>query len=212
MVVKSAEEDPLERGIDAIVVPGLNKNGILLQWHPVVDNDLIEYLVYRKANDSTGSQFPLLATVGEKFEQIDTFFVDSTAQENVRYYYYVIAHDEADQFGERSRKDDYKLIKMSAPNSPSPTDTTFSGIFKWTFPVTIPADFIFRLEVDFAGNFRPFKIKTHSTTNYSREQSWSLSDLGIDPLPPGVYRWRIDNIGGDSRSGSESDWLRFSVQ
>ena len=76
----------------------------------------------------------------------DTFYVDNNVlDDGGRYYYYVTAVDEADQEGERSDIENYRLDEMATLNSPSLTDTTFSGEFIWDFPTIIPNEFIFRL-------------------------------------------------------------------
>ncbi|NIT61063.1 MAG: hypothetical protein GWN00_34130, partial [Aliifodinibius sp.] len=80
----------METGIDAenSENPNLNQNGIFLHWHPVNDDDLEAYDIYRKALDSTGTFNPIGVI------RDDTTFLDMQVSTDTIYYYYVIARDE----------------------------------------------------------------------------------------------------------------------
>jgi len=211
MVEKSAENAVIERGIDAIAFTGLlTQNSIYIQWHSEDDEDLTVYDIYR-SQDSVGT-FPLLTSVVKQFGEIDTSYIDKNVAENVRYYYYVIARDAEDQEGPRSTKVNYKLGEMAVLNSPSPSDTNYTGVFSWDFPSFGPDEFIFRLERDIAGNFVHEYMNQLNRIDYNPHQEWNFTSLGLGNLLPGRYRWRIDIIGADDNEGSESFWLGFQVQ
>jgi hypothetical protein len=211
IVEKSAEDAIVEKGIDAIAFPGLlTQNSISLQWYSEDDEDLTSFDIYR-SQDSVGT-FPLLTSIVKQFGKIDTFYVDKNVAQNVRYYYYVIARDAADQESPRSIKVNYKLSEMTVLNSPSESDTSYTGIYSWDFPSIGPDEFIFRLERDIAGNFVHEYINQLNRIDYNPHQEWNFTSLGLGNLAPGIYRWRIDIIGADNNEGSESFWQGFQVQ
>ncbi len=211
LVEKSAEDDSIETGIDAEFVRP-QQNGIILQWHPVGDNDLAAYDIYRSAVDSN-SAFRKIGTVLKSLNNVDTFYVDKSPEifpgpgmPASRYYYYVVARDEEGGVGERSRVDNYKLEEICTLNAPN-DQSMFEGNFDWDFPPIQPDVFIFRLMKDGV----PIYVK-RLQNDYSADP-WSQSELGLDSLESGSYQWRIDIIGADPpNNGSESAWLGFTVQ
>lgn len=213
VVPQSAVDSPVERGIDAASETG--KHAIFLQWYSVKDNDLIAYDIYRSANDSSGN-FPRLASVEKSFGAIDTVFYDESAQNFIRYFYYIRARDEKGQEGPRSIKINYQLVPQ--PDLTFPVNTTVSGefTFQWTFSADFfPDDFVFRLERELSGNnFINYFAKLFSVgSDYTPNQEWTLSRLGLQvPLPSGKYRWRIDVVGVENNQGAESQWQTFFVQ
>ncbi len=215
-VTKSAEDDSVESGIDAIALSD-NRNGIYLEWHPVLDEDLLAYDIFRNAGDSTGS-FPLLASVGKKFGVIDTFFVDTLqVVPGVRYYYYIIARDEAGQVSDRSEKIDYKLVPQPVLGFPVNVQINGDFFFEWDFNAQfVPNSFVFRFWKDFFGNNQNVLTKLFTAgTDYqlSTHQEWNLAKLGLQsPLSTGMYRWRIDALGAEVNQGSESMEAAFSIQ
>jgi hypothetical protein len=210
LATKSAETDAAEMGIDAEFILGSQppRDGIVIQWHPVQDNDLIGYRVYRSISDSLTS-FRLRATVRTRSAgRIDTSFFDTDTNlvAHTRYYYRVSAEDE-DQEGPRSNSADYQLEDVCTLNYPPP----FNSTFQWQWPLNgAPDRFIFRLSRQTAfGTYDSVLVKIES--DYASPPTWSLSRLGIDSLAAGQYRWRIDIIGSEDNNGSESEWLNFSV-
>lgn len=205
LVAKSAEDDSVETGIDAEYVRAAGKNGIFLQWYEVDDNDLAAYRIYRSAVD-TSTAFMLVAQVGKSMGKIDTFYIDSSVEVGIRYYYRVSAMDEEGQEGPRSRAANYKLYEMCSLDAPPP----FDGTFQWRWPTIQPNSFVFRLRRT-SGILSDILIETF-LNNYSQNQEWSLEDLELGTLAPGEYQWRIDIIGTEPNHGSETDWLSFVVQ
>lgn len=206
LVAKSAEGDSVEAGIDAVYVPATLANGIFLQWHQVDDNDLAAYRIYRSTVD-TSTALTLIGAVVKSVGKIDTSYIDSNVEVGRRYYYRVSAIDEAGQEGPRSKAAHYKLWEMCSLDAPPPFDSTF----QWTWPVNQPHSFVFRLRsVIGSGIYVNVKIGTFMNT-YNPNQQWSLGDLGLNPLEPGLYEWRIDIIGSEPNHGSESEWRSFPV-
>lgn len=211
LVSKSPENEAVETGIDAeyILGPPPPRNGIIIQWHPVQDDDLAGYRVYRSAVDSL-TAFNLIATVRtQSAGKIDTsyFDTDTNVVAHARYYYRISAED-AEQEGPKSNAADYQLEEVCIPNFPPP----FSSIFKWQSPTIHTGSFIFRLaKRQGLEGYKSFWI-TELHDEYTPSPEKSLSELGLDSLGSGQYRWRIDVLGLENNNGSESAWLDFSVQ
>lgn len=216
-VEKSPDSAAVETGIDAEEPPGVlpdpNKNAIFLQWHPVEHEGLQSYDVYRRAIDSTGN-FLKIAEVLQAFGSRDTTYMDTSAQLQTLYYYYIVARDERGEEGERSKTEHYTLLPKPRVNIPV-GNTLFSGFFDWTFQNSyVPQFFIFRLERQVAGNeYTPVQLKLLELNNIVPDQRWTAQELGLSPLAPGNYRWRIDiRVLRDNRQGAESEWGLFQVQ
>ncbi len=221
LVAKTAEDSTLEKGIDAIAIVGANnqviQNAILIEWHPLPDDDLVAYEIYRKMGDSTGT-FNKIAEVRKEFERLDTVFVDTEVSVSRYYFYYVRARDELGQQGPPSEKVGYMLLPWPDLESPINNDV-FQGQFVWNFDENfVPARFVFRLERQI-GQSTYVNIFTKLITliaDYSPHQEWNLAKLetyGLQtPLPTGTYRWRIDVMGSGDYQGAESNWAIFRVQ
>jgi hypothetical protein len=210
LVSKSPEDEAVETGIDAeyILGPPPPRNGIIIQWHPVKDDDLAGYRVYRSTSDSSAA-FALIATVRTHSipGRIDTSYFDQSTIAGTRYYYRISAED-ADQQGPRSNAADYKLENVCILHFPPPP----SGAFEWEWPINQqPDSFIFRLSRrTLLGTYDALLIKKFS--DYSPTPNWTLPELGLDSLEAGQYLWRVDIIGSEDNNGSESDWLPFTIQ
>ena len=220
LVNKSAEDDSLEMGIDAEHIIKTERDGIMLQWHPITDdNDLVAYDVYRSMRDSS-SGFAKLAEVNSPVGNIDTFYFDTSlvvfpqaGAPAPRYYYYVRARDAEDQQGPRSRVDNYRLEEICFLISPNEFTQQFDGNFQWRWPTSQPASFVFRLMKEkFLNIYKVVLVKKFQVDEFSPEPVWSLSDFGLGSLETGKYRWRIDIIGAEENNGSESEWSTFMVQ
>jgi len=212
LVQKSAEDDSVEKGVDAKHIPGSQppRDGIIIEWHPVEDNDLAGYVIRRSiVNDSTA--FGVTSRVRRAAGKIDTFYVDDNVSAGTRYYYRVSAED-AENEGPLSEPANYFLEEMCTLNAPTPT-APFDGNFRWQWPAIQPSQFIFRLLKEIIPN-TPFKLIFVQTfdNDFSPNQEWSLAELGIGALTPGRYQWRVDIIGNEPNSGSESDQINFQVQ
>ena len=214
LVEKLPDTSIVELGIDAEVIdqiPPTNRNGILIQWHPVDDADLIAYDIYREEGDSIGT-FTKIAESALAFGTIDTAYLDTAVQRQTQYFYYVIARDEIEQESDPSKKEWYTILAEPALISPT-RDQAFNGLFEWEFSGLGAQHFIFRLERQLGDNVFPVFIKQFSIEgNVNTNQRWSLADLGISSLDSGTYRWRIDVVTlRDNREGAESNWETFEI-
>ncbi len=221
LVEKTPEDSSLEKGIDAIAIVGANNevitNGIVLEWHPLPDDDIAAYEIFRKERDSTGTFFKI-GEVRKRFERLDTVYIDTSIVTNRFYYYYVQARDEIDQEGPPSEKVGYLILPWPDLITPINNDV-FQGVFQWSFDENfVPSQFVFRLERQI-GQGTYVNIFTKLITliaEYSPNQEWSAEEFatyGLQlPLPTGTYRWRIDVVGSGENEGAESNWATFRVQ
>jgi hypothetical protein len=218
LVAKSPDSAVVETGIDAEDpidrLPDPDKNGILIEWHPLDHKNLRAYDVYRRAIDTTGN-FLKVGEVIQPFGARDTVFLDLEVSLDTIYYYYVVARDEDGLEGDPSEIDHYTLVHKPTLNSPingqSFNGTT--GTFVWSFSGYGAQYFIFRLEKKGVDNaYSLHAVILNEVTDYG-QQVWNLTEIGLNTLDPGQYRWRIDvRILRDDRKGSESGWEEFQVQ
>jgi hypothetical protein len=152
---------------------------------------------------------------------IDTSFIDKTVSLNQRYYYFIRAFDDLEQYGEPSDTMRYELIDVPILSYPIYNiGNITSPTFRWSFTNSFdPHLFVFRLEK--IENELYINIHTklcERITDYKTEQEWDLPKLQFSSiLTSGIYRWRIDSIGSESgdtylSSGSESAWVIFIIE
>jgi len=217
IVFKNSDTSVVERGIDALYdASSPDNNYIYLEWYRNPENRLAGYEIYRST--TANRNFLAIARVTTRNRLgIDTVFIDKSVSLNQRYYYFVRAFDDLDQYGEPSDTTEYELIEipvLSYPvynigNIPSP-------IFRWSFANSInPHFFVFRLEK----NQNELYVNIHTKlceriTDYKTDQEWDLQKLHyVSTLTAGTYRWRIDSIGSErDRIGSESTWFIFVIE
>ena len=217
LVAKAADSAAVERGIDAEEPPPgqelPERNAIFLHWHPIVNENLASYDVYREQGDSLGD-FDLIARITRQISAPDTFYYDLTASLDTTYYYYVIARNEDDIDSEPSRIEYYTLLPKPTELLVPVDNETFSGVFEWNFSANfVPFPFLMRIERQVGAQdvFAPYTVRALSTTqNVLPNQRWTLAQTGIGTIPTGRYRWRIEVVeDGELRSGAESAWAFF---
>lgn len=211
LVPKTPEGSPVEHGIDAVP----DENGIYLEWYPNVEKNLGGYVIYR--SEEIDRNFVQITKISRAATgTIDTSFVDTTVALNRRYYYFVRAFDDLDQFGEASDTVTYKLWVKPILSSPVGVISNPGTVkFVWDFDANfIPNEFVFRLEKEGAEGFKNFFTKDSLfLDDYSPHQEWDVGKLTISPpLTTGTYRWRIDPLGNEDFCGAESKWMVFVVQ
>ncbi len=208
LVPKTAEDDSLERGIDAVD----GKDAIYLEWYSQENRRLAGYVIYRseKANQDFGE----IGRVEKYYGIIDTTFIDDSVKVGVpyRYYYYVRAYDDLGQFGPPSDTVNYSLVGRPILSPVRPIPSERQPTFVWDFSY-IPHEFIFRLQIKKGENYHYLTKPFRQIVEYEPHQEWQLTDLGYNsPLDTGTsYRWRIDVVGSESSQGAESAWAEFRV-
>lgn len=216
LVAKSSDSSAVEAGIDAIYLDeSPAKNAIFLEWHPNTETTLAGYSIYR--SEFADRNYASLGKITKSFNVIDTTFIDKSVSLNQRYYYFVRAYDDLQQFGEPSDTVSYKLVENPILSSPAGSiGNVTAPLFIWDFNSEfIPHYFVFRVERRETGAFENYCTKLlEMSVDYVAHQEWSLIKLtGIPSIPAGEYRWRIDAIGTEfDTEGAESAWYIFIIQ
>ena len=198
-VAKMSDTSVVERGIDAFYdAASPDKNYIFLEWYRNPENKLAGYDVYRSI-DSVRNFSAIARVTSRNRLGIDTSFIDKTVSLNQRYYYFIRAFDDLEQYGDPSDTLEYELIDVPILSYPIYNiGNIISPTFKWSFTNSIdPHFFVFRLEK--IENELYINIHTklcERITDYKTEQEWDLPKLQFSStLASGTYRWRIDSIG-----------------
>lgn len=220
MVLKEAGFDTLEteRGIDAEPNPLGGPNFIQLMWYRHPEEARLNYFkIYRSENPLGLVNYNLIATTENQQNKLDTLFLDT--QElvlNVRYYYYVTAVNEK---GTESLPSDtvyYTLIEkatqLSLNNNISVISRDPLNFEWWIDSGQNPDTYILRIERNVSQTFNPLAYVTVIRSRYQNPEMFAMSGNWLkNLLPNGDYRWRIDCVGEDLFSGSESDWMYFKI-
>lgn len=194
IIPKSSDEAATESGIDAIP----DGVGIFLHWS-LPKNNLIKWIkIYRKsANDKN---FLFLTSESS----IDTFFVDYEVYHGLLYSYYLIAVNRDRVESLPSDTVYYRLYPK--PNNLNQDDGP-KPVFSWHYSDIPPVGYLLRLE-----NYDSSELVWLSTVGRFYESIVSVTydwdgNAVLDSLSTGVrFRWRVDVLGSDLFSGSESNW------
>jgi len=215
LVPKTAESDTLEKGIDAVYDQANPLvNDIVLEWHPNTEKTLAGYSIYR--SESIDKNYVSVGKITKNFNIIDTTFTDVSVSLDKRYFYFLKAFDELDQYSDPSDTVNYSVRESPVLLEPVGIITNRVPFFSWNFhPNFVPDNFVFRLLIrNVNGIFKNLYTKETSIgDDYSPNQSRDLTEITpFSSLAPGAYKWRIDPIGSEPFQGAESDWMQFTVQ
>jgi len=215
LVSKSDDSVAVEKGIDAIYLDAQpDRNAIFLEWHPNQEKILAGYVIYR--SEFSNRNYVNIARITKEFS-IDTTFIDNSVSLLTRYYYFVRAFDDLDQYGQSSDTVNYSLVDHPVLSSPyGDIGGNQAPMFIWDFnPSFVPHYFVFRLDRKENQVFTSFYIQKLDLemSSYDPHQEWRLNRLtGMDSLTSGEYRWRIDPVGSELNQGAESVWFVFVIQ
>ncbi len=214
--VKSAPTDTIESGIR----PYNDGNGILLEWHPNLEEDISGYKLYR-TSENIENKFALIVDINAfKISGADTFFIDDLVQLNIDYFYYLKAYDQAENKSERSDTIRYHLIKKAEPLKPSGTVNNYTPEFEWYDFTSVTDEYVIRLET-----LSPreviwiSRISKPNYTDFFQKISYNSDGSAVlDSLESGTaYQWCIKSISlVDDRNfdiaGSISNWGYFTIE
>ena len=189
-VLLSTPADTLinEAGIDAIP----EKDAIEINW--LLNPEFHTFQLYRKA--SKDSVFKLLS----EFTQKDSNYVDEDILLNERYYYFLIGIDQQNRKSEPSDTLDYQLVEKAFNLFTSLPQV----IFHWQISNFFYDSYIIKL---FNDNQQLIWMKQIDSPHQPFN---SDSTAKISKLVSGKrYKWRVDIVGTEIHSGSESDWKFF---
>jgi hypothetical protein len=215
LIASSADTSAVESGIDAIYLANSpDQNAIFFEWRPNSENTLAGYEIYRST--FANQNYTSLVRVIENFGVIDTLYIDNSISLNTRYYYFIRAFDEFEQYSDPSDTISYEIIENPVLSSPVGIIGNITApLFIWDFPsLAVPQYFVFRLEVSENEIYRNLYSKlVEISVDYDPHQEWTLTELIPGAaLSPGKYRWRIDSIGSEDNQGAESAWFVFIIQ
>lgn len=215
-VEKSAPTDTIESGIR----PYNDDNGILLEWHPNLEEDISGYKLYRTSKDIE-NKFALIADINAfKISGADTFFIDDLVQLNTDYFYYLKAYDQAENKSDPSDTIRYRLIEKAEPLKPLGTINNHTPEFEWYDFTNVTYEYVIRVE-----SFSPREVVWISRIirrdytgffleiSYNSDGSAILNSLESETM----YQWCIKSISlVDNRNfdigGSISNWGYFTIE
>ncbi|HCK99691.1 MAG TPA: hypothetical protein DHW42_06270 [Candidatus Marinimicrobia bacterium] len=216
-VGKSAPTDTIATGIR----PYNNGNGIILEWHPNLEDDISGYKLY-KAEQDIENRFTLAVDLNAfSVSGADTFFVDDSVKFCIDYYYYLRAYDQAGNKSDPSDTIQYAVISKVEPLQPTGTLTAQPTIFEWNDFSNLNPEYVIWLE-----NFETHNviwISRFTTPNYG--DFCQSKNFNFDSLAePGTlssgqrYRWCIKSITyvdphtNIDIGGSVSNWIYFTIE
>lgn len=200
-----------ETGIDAIP----EADAIRIEWIVGQEADLDGYEVYRRLRedprDTLVAELPLEAPAGDT-----AFWVDTAVSIGRRYYYRVRAVDEAGNQSPFSEAADYQLLAKLVPRTPRGqiAESVPNFVFLWGDDPLGITHFVVKV-TDSAGHYLWISdpdqgmvvgYGSPGTRSYNADGRALQAELG-----PGTYLWRVDAVGAEERTGSESAWTPFTV-
>jgi hypothetical protein len=204
LIAGAADTSRVERGMDAVP----EGDAIRIEWTDNGDERTEGYEVNRSIN----GQGPF-STVVTLLDPDQRFYEDAVSV-NVRYYYTVTAID-----GEGGRSDpsdtlSYRLIEKAQDLQPRESCGDVPQ-FSWRDDNRPTAnDYIVRVRDKTDGTI--VWLSTVRSAFSGGEESVLYNADGqaaVSRLNSGrVYEWRVDIIGNESRSGSESPWISVTIQ
>lgn len=216
-VEKSDPTDPIAHGIR----PYHDGNGIVLEWHPNLEDDISGYKLYKTEAD-IDNKFILAVDINAfSLSGADTFFVDDSVKFNVNYYYYLKAYDQAGNKSNPSDTIQYFLIDKVEPRKPTGTLNSQPTLFEWNDFSNLQPECVIWLE-----NFETHNviwISRFTTPNYGDFSQSKIFNFDGSAEPGTLasgqwYRWcikaivQVDPYTNIDISGSVSDWAFFIIE
>jgi len=194
----------VESGIDAIP----EADAIRLEWIPSAEEEVTDYAIYR--SDDEGGPYNLIAIASVP----DSVFEDSAVSLDTRYYYYVRAMGGEGMMSESSDTLDYMLIEKAVRLIPGGETNDSRPHLSWEDPNSPPkAYYVIRVVEVASGDIIWISLVPSS---YSDRETVLFNGDGTattDSLISSIdYQWRVDIIGSEDNSGSESNWNTITVK
>jgi len=199
-IIRNMDETAhVEQGIDAVP----DKNAVIVQWKQNSDGSTVEYRVYRAA--VRAENFELISI--EK----DTTYLDESVEIHKRYFYYVTAVSSNSDEGETSDTLSYMLLDKAVCITPSETGGQVP-VFQWQDPNQEDRNFLRLIDENTQSCVWSYLLEHEY--EYVKEVQYNIDGTaGLDSLQKGgEYAWRIDVLGSNRNSGSESAWTIFNVE
>jgi len=189
-----------ERGIDAIP----ERDAIQLDWAAQGGGPLRGFKLYRSEERKTG--YRLLANLSER----DTTYTDVNNLELWRRYFYFMTS--VDQDGRQSSPSDtldYMLVDKAFNLFATPE---VRPLFRWQVKSN-PAQYVVKVFENDTDRKIWVSVVNSDYGDLDEEVRFNADGAAVvDSLQRGrTYKWRVDIIGPESNSGSESAWKRLTV-
>jgi hypothetical protein len=198
-----------ETGTDAVP----EADWIRVTWLSNQEDDLQGYRIYRSSPPLNLDTLLAVQRVGSA--ETDTVFDDSSVNLGLRYTYTVTAFDRSGNESGESAPVDYLLIpKLGVENLTSPRGTIAERrpVFVWTSTGESIENTLRVHDPDqdrtvwVSGGQNPFSSPHELIYNADGTAADSLL------IPGREYWWRVDRTGSELRSGSESNWVSFTIE
>lgn len=190
----------VERGIDAVP----EADAIQIDWLlPEQVADLAGFRLYRR---TARGAFVLLKSLKS---QDTTFVDDQNIEVGTRYYYFMTSVDRAGREGPPSDTVDYALV----PKAFNLHSTgTLTPVFRWQVH-DYPSQYVVKLFDLTDGSKVWFSLVFSDFADQDEEVTYNWDGTAATPtlIAGRSYRWRVDVVGSERNSGSESNWRRFTV-
>lgn len=209
MIEGVSDTSPAEKGIDAVP----EGNGIQIEWIPSSDPYVIGYELFR--SDKRYESYRLVADV-DVLKKRDSVYVDilDASMLNTRFYYYIYAISDTEVKSDASDTLSYMLIEKAMDLSPQGNISESKPEFSWKDPNN-PQKAAYVIRLKEALNDDLIWIEW-VPSNYEDTQTVEYNSSGgadLDSLLTGMdYLWRVDIIGTEENSGSESQWHFIHIQ
>jgi hypothetical protein len=193
-----------ERGMDAVP----EGDAILIVWIPSGEENVTEYEIYR------GSRKDAVFTRIARVQVPDSTYLDYGVTLDTRYYYYLLAVNDG---GERSEPSDtlsYKLIQKATGLLPVGETAIAKPVFSWHDPNT-PQKAFYVIRLMESATKQVVWLSLIPSSYSGDRETVQFNDDGtapIDSLGGGIdYQWRVDVVGSEDCSGSESEWVALRL-
>ena len=188
-----------ERGLDAVP----EGNIIRIEWIPGHRDEVAEYDLFRSVV-RTGSYVSIA-----RIAVTDSVYEDADVRPDERFYYFIRALSRDGLQSEPSDTLSYMLILKATALTPSGFITEARPELSWTDPNLPPkAFYIVRFIEGISGDVIWISVVPSSYTGGTESVVFNADGFAtIDSLKIDIpYHWRVDVVGSESNSGSESVW------
>lgn len=198
-----------ETGTDAIP----EEDWIQLVWLSRPESDLRGYRIYRER--PSYEILSLLATKALGSGDCDTVWEDQSVEIGARYNYQVSAFDQAGNESAKSDTVDYMLIsKLTWEDLTSPRGEIDERrpTFSWTSTGESMGNYlrVYDVLAERTVWVSPVQNPFSSPHSLVYNQDGTAADSLL--ISGREYWWRVDRQGSELRSGSESNWVSFTVR
>lgn len=201
LIASAADTAWVEKGIDAVP----EADAIFLEWTPAEDGLAANYAVWRQ---DANTDFQQVAVVNSA----TTEYLDAAVQLFVRYRYIILPVSDEGDLGEAVDTLSYRLLAkatdLAATQGSQPE-------FSWRDP-NLPPEAAYLIRLKQSGSELRLWQRVVTSSYTGDRESVVYNDDGSavqNELTKGTeYLWRIDILGSEANSGSESPWNSLRIQ